>query len=251
MPSTRNLSVRNSALITGASDGLGLELARQMLAKGWTVGIVVRSRDKALSGGLAGAALYQADLSQASQAFISDQELCCYDVLVNNAGASTFGSFESLTSEQIQQLSQLNFVTPLVLMNRFLRMAPSNAMVVNVSSITGQVPMPFNGLYSACKAAMIAVTQLARIEGSSRDVKILDFCPGSISTNFQSKGGATSHVRAGQAMSAAQAAGILLKAIEQGKTGVIRPDKVAKVLALATPRLWMPLSRLLARKSRP
>jgi short-subunit dehydrogenase len=152
-------------LITGASRGIGAELARQFAAAGARVALVARSVD-ALSAvaAEAGGTAHPVDLADAAQVTglldrIED-ETGPVDVLVNNAGLDAMGYFPESAPETVEQLMRVNLLAPMELCRQAIpRMAArGEGHLVNVSSMSGVGAFPGLTAYSASKAGLTHFT---------------------------------------------------------------------------------------------
>ena len=129
-----------------------------------------------------------------------------FDLLINNAGASRFGRYVDLPAEVLEGLIWLNFTAPALLCHQFLRTCPPNAILVNVTSIVGVIPMPGNSLYSSAKAALRTLTECLWFEARERTVRVLEFRPVSLKTDFHRLAGSNPLASPAMAMDPARAA---------------------------------------------
>jgi len=186
-----------TALVTGASSGIGESYARVLAALGAHLVLVARSADKlqqlaqqlAAQHGVRVTALPM-DLAQpgaAGRLF----EACAaqglqVDVLVNNAGFGTYGPFETIAPERDQQLIQLNVAAVCDLAHAFLppMLARGSGAVINLASTAGFQPTPFFATYAASKAFVLAFSEALWAEYRRRGVRVLAVCPGPTATGF-------------------------------------------------------------------
>jgi uncharacterized protein len=237
---------KKNALITGGSRGLGLEVARLLAGKDYrvtTVGRNAESLDAAVSSFPGeGHRVWAFDLSQRSQTCdlihcLADES---FDLLINNAGASRFGAFAELTPQAVEELIYLNFTAPALIARQFLQNAPPQATLVNVTSIVGTLPMPGNGLYCAAKAGLKTLSECLWFEARRKGVRVLDFCPFSLKTDFHRLAGGDSLAGGGMAIDPAQATRALVNGIERGREFAYPHGKFVWILGL--------INRLLPRK---
>ena len=190
---------RPTALVTGASSGIGLEFARQLSANGHDVVVVARDegRLKELAGELSGdVEVLAADLTDeadlaAVEARLSDPARPV-DVLVNNAGFATMGPFAHLPVDAEEREIRLN-VMALVRLTRAVlpgMLERKKGGIVNVSSIGAFQPGPFNATYSATKAFVSSFTEAVHEEVRGSGVHVTALCPGLTRTGFQAASGA-------------------------------------------------------------
>jgi uncharacterized protein len=188
-------------LITGASAGIGTELARVFAAHGHRVALVARRADRlaALADELTQACgkppiQIACDLEQASAADQIEAALKAADVeveyLVNNAGFGLFGNAVDL--DRGGQLGIID-VNIRALADLSLRFAPSvirhRGGILNVGSIAGFLPGPGMAMYYASKAFVLSFTEALRQELKSKGVRVTVLCPGPVPTEFQGRAG--------------------------------------------------------------
>jgi short-subunit dehydrogenase len=193
---------RQTALITGASGGIGLELARLFAAGGYDLVLVARSagRLEELAGELRSrhgvtARVMAKDLARPESPEEIFRELeaagVAVDVLVNNAGLGTFGPFaETDLGKELEEL-QLNVVTLTHLTKKFLpgMLARRRGGVLNVASTAGFQPGPWMAVYYATKAYVISFSEALAEELGGTGVTVSVLCPGPTETGFQQRAG--------------------------------------------------------------
>lgn len=187
-----------TALITGASAGLGVEFARQLATRAKCL-ILVARREEALQS-VRDQLLKEwpqlrvetcpADVSTTSgrdaiRSFIRDQQLPV-NLLVNNAGLGDYGTFDSAEPARIQEQIDVNVSALAQLTHALLpemkRHGPS--AILNVSSLAGTLPLPEMAIYAATKAFVTSFTEALRIELAPQGVTVAAVCPGPTPTNF-------------------------------------------------------------------
>jgi short-subunit dehydrogenase len=157
-------------VVTGASRGIGADLATLLASRGARVALVARSRDSIakLAAELGGDS-YPADLADASaieplvQTIESDGPI---DVLVNNAGVDLTGGFTEIEPERITELIAVNLVAPMLLSRAVIpaMRARGRGHIVNVSSLAGTNALPGVAAYSTSKAGLSHFTAALRAE---------------------------------------------------------------------------------------
>jgi short-subunit dehydrogenase len=186
-----------TALITGASAGLGSEFARLFAADGHDVVLVARRRDKldALSGEIAKkhgvrAIALAADLTDpaAPERIVGELGRLALEVefLVNNAGFGTSGTFVELDAKRELDMVQVN-VTAVVHLTRLLLPAMvtrGSGRVLNLGSTAGFQPGPFMAVYYASKAFVNSFTEALAFELQGTGVTATVSCPGATATEF-------------------------------------------------------------------
>lgn len=179
-----------TAVITGASAGVGAATARAFAAEGANLVLAARSADKlqALAGEL-GAIAVAADVTQAHAAqTLVERTVETYgglDVLVNNAGCNNRGPVASLEPEALAQIIDTNLRAPILLTRTALpHLQAADGAVVNVASIAGQMPLPDEATYSASKFGLRAFTYALAGELAGSGVSASVVSPGPIETGF-------------------------------------------------------------------
>lgn len=186
-----------TALITGASSGLGEEFARQLGSQGCNLVLVARSEAKLneLAQTLRQSCRVQvtvlvADLTsnEAVERVIDDIKLCNIqiDLLINNAGLGVFENFLDTPLESQMQQVDLN-VRALVQLTHAFTPAMVNACrggVINLSSSAAFQPPPGAGVYAASKAFVLFFSEALSLELQKNNVHVLAACPGPVATQF-------------------------------------------------------------------
>jgi uncharacterized protein len=185
-----------TALITGASVGIGEQFALQLAERGHDVVLVARdaARLEAVAKELEGrygtkAEVLVADLTDPRQLATVEARARAVDLLVNNAGFGTFGPFHTLDIDTETREINLNVIALVRLTH-----AAASAMVergrggiLNVSSLAGFQPGPSNATYGATKAFVTSFTEAVHEELRGTGVSVTALCPGFTHTEFQAR----------------------------------------------------------------
>jgi short-subunit dehydrogenase len=181
-----------TALVTGASGGLGTHLARRLAREGMNVAVSGRREDalEAVAAELGELGVKSvavaADLSDlsATDTLIDSVEVALgpIDVLVNNAGVESVGAFTSYTREELTSMVDVNLTAPLLLTHRLTpgMLERGRGHVVFIASMAGKVGPAFNEPYAATKAGLVGLTQSLRAEYLEVPVGFSVVCPGFI-----------------------------------------------------------------------
>ncbi len=185
------------ALVTGASEGIGYVFAKRLAAEGYEVTAVARNevKLKSLTEALGGKHNYLvADLStkEGQERVANALTVGRFDLLVNNAGVGTAGTFTEVALEKQLAMLRLNCEAVVRLCYAFLEKAKSGDALINVSSTLAFLPMPGLGLYSATKSFVTAFSETLWYEQKDKGVFVMDLCPGITSTAFQTNAGGKS-----------------------------------------------------------
>ena len=186
-----------TALITGASGGIGEAFARRLAARGENLLLVARSEEKlaALCEELRGAhgvgARYvAADLTERGAPLHVFEEAerrgLVVETLVNNAGFGSVGDFTQLELGDALGMIDLNVRALVELTHRFLpaMRARRAGAIVNVASTAAFQPVPWMANYAATKAFVLSFSQALWVENREHNVRVLALCPGSTDTKF-------------------------------------------------------------------
>ncbi|MFL6336176.1 MAG: SDR family NAD(P)-dependent oxidoreductase [Pyrinomonadaceae bacterium] len=190
------------ALVTGASGGIGEELARLFAADGHDLVLVARGRDKLarLSEELAAkhgvnARVLASDLARAEAPREIFDELqgagVSVDALVNNAGVGSYGLFAETGLQSELELLQINVVALTHLSKLFLpgMIARGRGYLMNVASTAAFQPGPLMAVYYASKAYVLSLSEALANECEGTGVRISALCPGPTETGFVAAAG--------------------------------------------------------------
>ena len=220
-----------TALITGASFGIGEAFARQLAAEGTNLVITARSHDRleALAGELRSkhgieVNVIAADLDQASapQQIFDETEGrgLQIDLLINNAGFGAVGDFIDLTLDKQMEMIRLNIDALVSLTWLFLQpMAERRAgAIMQVASTAAFQGIPYFAVYAATKAFVLSFGDALSAECGEYGVRVMTLCPGPTESNFQTVAGTSNFKRGGRPVqTAAEVVEIGLKALKDGQ----------------------------------
>ncbi len=189
-----------TALITGASGGIGYELAKLFARDHYNQVLVARSSDKLnrVAADLQsefGVSVKTVALDLAAAAapkFLFDQlqhERIAVDILVNNAGFGTFGEFATIPEEEILGQIHLNItaLTHLTRLSLPAMLERRSGKIMNVASTAAFQPGPMMAVYYATKAYVLSFSEALANELSGSGVVVSCFCPGATDTDFQKR----------------------------------------------------------------
>jgi len=215
------------AVITGASSGIGREIARELSRKGYDIIAVARRQDKlkVVKEELnTNVSILPLDLSTTEGCLelynaVKDEDI---DVLVNNAGFGVIGKFTETSLERELEMVDINIKALHTLTKLFLEKftARNRGYILNVASVGGFMPGPLMAGYFASKAYVVSFTDAVceELRASKSKVYVGSLCPGPVSTEFWGVAGG----RAGNfAITARKAARHAVKQMLKGKTLII------------------------------
>ena len=239
------------AIVTGASSGIGAELARGLARRGHNVGLVARRRDRLEElakelGTYVRAEVLEADLEDASARDRLAEQIGALGlhvaVLCNNAGFGTYDDFCDLDRERELSEVRTNIEAVVDLTGRYLpgMVEREEGAVLNTASTAAFQPIPGNATYAASKAFVLSFSEALHSEVSGTNVTVTALCPGPVKTEFQEVGDAEDF--AGKLpkplwVSAEAVAEQALKGLEKGAR-VVTPgvgNRVSGALSRATP----------------
>jgi short-subunit dehydrogenase len=241
-----------TALITGASSGLGEEFARQLAARGADLVLVARRLDRleTLAAELrsehgVAVTVLAADLSRPAAATQLAERIdslgLTIDSLVNNAGFATRNRFEHEDPARIAEEIDLNVGALVDLTRRFYPrlLASGRGALVNIASTGAYQPVPLMAVYGATKAFVLSFTEALWYESKGSGLKVLALSPGATRTEFFDVAGADARVGAFQTPS--QVVGLALRTLD-------RRNPPPSVISGAANRATTILTRLLSRR---
>lgn len=194
-------SPRPAAIVTGASEGIGAELARVFAARGHEVALVARRRDKLetladeiAASGATRPLVVELDLLAPGAVYALEQALAQAGVtprfLVNNAGFGLMGGVADLDQAEQLAMIDLNVGALTALTLRFLEpIIAAKGGVLNVASVAAFMPGPGFAVYYATKAYVRSFSEALAEELKAQGVKVSALCPGPVATGFQTRAG--------------------------------------------------------------
>jgi short-subunit dehydrogenase len=240
------ITTQPKVMITGASDGIGLETARQYVAEGARVLLVSRGIEKlrtatqSLGDSVEVAAVDLTDRA-AIESFLSSLDARGYtpDVLVNNAGQGLSGSFAESDWSQVASMLELNMVAVVRLTHWVagrMKIAGRGA-IVNVSAAVATRPIPWFAAYAASKAFVTNLSQALDYELKPHGVSVSVIHPPAVRTSFADQGKAdlrsTLVLKLFPTVSAATVARAVRSAARRGRRFVIIGPVAAIVMGTA------------------
>ncbi|MDT3402234.1 SDR family NAD(P)-dependent oxidoreductase [Mucilaginibacter terrae] len=187
------------ALITGASDGIGFELAKLFAADGYNLILVARNEQhldncaaQLRQNGVDVTTLSK-DLFSREAAFEVYNEIKAkgvqVDVLVNNAGQGLYGEFKDTNIKRELGIIDLNIASLVILTKCFLQdmVARNEGKILNLASIASKVPGPWQSVYHGTKAFVLSFTEAIREELKDSNITVTALMPGATDTDFFNK----------------------------------------------------------------
>jgi short-subunit dehydrogenase len=230
-----------TALVTGASSGIGASLARSLAKRGVTVGLVARRRER-LEEVLADC-LPNAPESRVWPADLGDLDLAervaleawdafgHVDILVNNAGIPKRRHVLNLRYDEVEEVMRVNFLSParmtLALLPRMLQHGKGS--IVNVSSVAGRLGNPKESAYSASKFALCGWSEAMNVDLWDTPIEVRLINPGAIDTEIWDLPGEDEPIYEGEKESPESIADGIVAAIEGDSFEHYLPDMKAVV----------------------
>jgi uncharacterized protein len=222
-----------TALITGASSGIGAEFARALAARGMHLILTARSEEPLQSLGrelaeqhAIRAQVIPADLrcdkSVAEITRIVTERGLTVDLLINNAGFLTHGQFETICAERDRDEVAVNVAAVVGLTHAFLprMLERREGGVINVASIAAFQPIPYMAVYAASKAFVLSFSVALWEECRDRNVTVLAMCPGTTATNLFSSAAAP-EAELGRPRTSQQVVATALAGLDQRKSVIV------------------------------
>lgn len=253
-----------SAMVTGASRGLGRAISIRMASEGMDLALAARSRDALeetaaeVRGRGRRAEIVPVDLTDrealARAAAVAEEALGSVDVLVNNAGVIRIGRFHRRDPDDLARGVELNLTAAVLLARKLVpgMLARGRGHVVNVSSLAGKAGPPNAAVYGATKAGLIGFTQSLRREYRGAGVGASVICPGYVTgTGMYVDAVEHTGVRAPRVAGRAtpgEVASAVVRAVRDDEPEVVVnsvPVRPLSVLAEASPRLGEWIARKL------
>ena len=233
------------ALVTGASSGIGRDMARVLASKGYDLYIVARNKielDKLAmelkEKNNIEVETIAMDLSIVENCKELHKKVQNVDILINNAGFGDCGNFTKTSLDKEIQMINTNIIAYHILAKLYLidMKAKCSGKILNVASIAGFMPGPLMSTYYATKAYIVRLSEGIReeLKKEKSNVQISILCPGPVRTNFNNVANVEFHIREANSMKVAKYA---IKQLEKGKFYIVPglDVKLAKIGAKLTP----------------
>ncbi|NHN34439.1 SDR family NAD(P)-dependent oxidoreductase [Paenibacillus agricola] len=221
-----------TALVTGASSGIGEVFAHELAKKGCNLILVARSQEKLKQIALKlqntysiNAIALPIDLTASNATEKIAEGLTTLglsvDILINNAGFGTLGSFDKIPQSRVNQEIQLNLVALTELTHKFIgpMIERKKGIIINVASMTAFQPVPYMAVYGATKAYVLSFTEAIWAEYRDSGVQILALCPGETKSSFHAASGSDS--LKGKRMEPIEVVDAAFKALEKDRSMMI------------------------------
>ncbi|WP_462189263.1 MULTISPECIES: SDR family NAD(P)-dependent oxidoreductase [unclassified Frankia] len=222
-----------TALITGASTGIGAVFAREFADRGADLVLVARGEDRLRANAAeitrrhgVRTEVIAVDLAEPAAVDAVAERVAAagggVDVLVNNAGFATHGDVAGAEAARLVGQVRLNCVAVVELTARFLpaMVHRGRGSIVNVASIAAFQPVAHMAVYAATKAFVLSFSEALWAEARPAGVRVLALCPGSTDTPFFDVVG-TEDVAVGRKRSPEQAVASAMRALERGRPSVV------------------------------
>jgi hypothetical protein len=259
----------STALVTGASSGIGAAIARELATRGQGVTLVARREERLreLAGELeksgVRAEAIACDLGDAAERGRLQREIeangCAVEVLVNNAGFGGGVEFAATDPELLTRMVAVNVAAVADLATRFLpgMVERGRGAVLNVASTAAFQPMPGSANYAATKAYVLSLSEALHSELKGEGVTVTALCPGPVRTEFTKVAGIEGSEESTPEilwMTAEQVAAEAIRGLERGKrvvvpglinrAGAIGGQHAPRALALPlVKRIWSSAAR--------
>ena len=238
-----------TAVVTGASRGIGRAVAKQAAAKGARVGLVARSKDDldvVLSDIGGRGVVAPADIASRQQVTDAiktvEAELGPVDVLVANAGIGAYGAFADIDVDEVEHLVQVNLLGTVYPIKAVLggMLERGRGHIVVVSSVAGRFGSPLEAAYASTKFAQIGLAEALSVEVAGKGVGVSIVNPGVVDTDFFEARGHLYDRPFPKPISADRVAAGVINAVEKNKAEVFVPGPFRYAVAVrhVAPRLY-------------
>jgi 3-oxoacyl-[acyl-carrier protein] reductase len=182
---------KRTALLTGASQGIGEAIALRLAEEGFELILTARNAEKltqvqaACEARGAKAQCLPADLSDEDQVLKLFAQIENLDLLVNNAGIGIFNPLPEVSLDEWRQVQRINVEGAFLCLREAMRkMKKSGGRIINISSVVGVKGYPNQGAYGASKHALLGMVKTAIEEGRESNIRVHAICPGGVATEM-------------------------------------------------------------------
>ncbi|MDE7400802.1 MAG: SDR family NAD(P)-dependent oxidoreductase [Clostridia bacterium] len=178
----KDKDIKKVAVVTGATSGIGLCVANRLLKNGYTVYGIARRQ---FSGGFECFCADVCDHDRTAEILKTVYEReGRIDVLVNNAGMGVAGAIDEISADNIKTICDVNLTALCVLCSQAVPYIREGGKIINVSSVGGIIPLPYQALYSATKAGVEVFSRAIATELKPKKIKVCAILPGDTKTGF-------------------------------------------------------------------
>ena len=231
------------ALITGASSGIGKDMAKTLAQKGYELTLVARDEKKLEETKkelekITKTEIISMDLSSEENCKDLHKQVKDIDILINNAGFGDCGNFTRTNLQKEIKMIETNIIAYHILTKLYLidMKAKNQGKILNVASIAGFMPGPLMATYYASKNYVVKLSEAIReeLKKEKSKVQICILCPGPVETNFNKVANVKFNLREANGMKVAKYA---IKKLEKGKFYIVPglDVKIAKIGAKIIP----------------
>ena len=236
------------ALITGASSGIGRDMARNLASRGYDLVLVARNENglKTVKEDIlkirddVNIEILSIDLSNKENCYKLHEQVKNIDILINNAGFGLFGKFTDTSLDKEISMIETNVMAYHILMKLYLQdmVKRNEGHILNVASIAGFMPGPLMATYYATKNYVLSLTRAVHkeLKKAHSNVKLSVLCPGPVNTNFNNVADVKFNI---PGLSSQKVADYAINKMLKGKFVIIPGGlvKIARVLTEITPDL--------------
>jgi len=225
------------AVITGASRGIGLAIARRLHKQG----VIVYDISRNFQANPEIKMTYTADVNDSKSVEFILNKIALdegkIDIFINNAGFGIAGAIEDASGENIYNLVNTN-LSAVINLTRIVvpYLKKSKGRLINISSVGGIIPLPYQSVYSATKAGMEIFSKAVANEVKSNGVGVMTVLPGDVKTSFTS-------ARVVETSADDEKAKKAIKKAENEEQNGMTPEKVAKIIVKNIEKRKMPLRK--------
>jgi len=222
-----------TALITGASSGIGRDFARQLAARGTALILVARSEPKLQALAAELVRKHGVSITIIVQDLVKPEAIPHIverletlrrvpDILINCAGFATYGPFEKLSIDRQRDEINVNCLAPVALTHALLpgMLQKGSGVIINVASTAAMQPDPYMAIYGATKVFLLSFSNALWGEYRSKGIRVLALCPGATDTAFFDVVNAE-EASVGKRMPADKVVTLALKAVESNRSYLI------------------------------
>jgi short-subunit dehydrogenase len=182
-------------VVTGASMGIGEEIAKLFAEHGASVALLSRDSSRAEAarnriGFLERTAAFSCDVRHAEEIDrvlgLTLHHFQHIDIWINNAGHGLLDSVSQMDLSACREMFETNFFGALTAMQKVIALMSQQGggTIINISSVAGHIALPFHAAYSATKFALNAIGKAARVELKKSGIHVMTVCPGYVRTAF-------------------------------------------------------------------